>query len=271
MKTFDEVDRLGVVEIAVGGEKYLGLDLPEAVEDALRAEVGRARGPRRPEAGRGEHRDDRAGYVGQVGGDPVPGLDPGGPQGLGQARHLGIQLGVGDGRLEAFLAPEDEGDRAVPPPEQVLREIETGLGKPPRARHFASVGQRDPVQSLADDAAEGSHGLPELRRFGYRPAMQRGIVVGLHAPAAASLLGEGGEARAPDALGDGMPQRLFCHKARVVAGGSSPICRPAYSGRMCGNRMTSRIEGLSVSSMTSRSMPMPAPEAGGIPYSRARM
>src|SRR6266568_1902824 len=43
------------------------------------------------------------------------------------------------------------------------------------------------------------------------------------------------------------------------------------SGLSCGNRITSRIDGLSVNNMTSRSMPTPSPAAGGIPYSSARM
>src|SRR3989338_6222484 len=42
------------------------------------------------------------------------------------------------------------------------------------------------------------------------------------------------------------------------------------SGSMCGNRMTSLILALSVSIITSRSMPMPSPAVGGRPYSSAR-
>ena len=38
-----------------------------------------------------------------------------------------------------------------------------------------------------------------------------------------------------------------------------------------GNRITSRIDGLLVSSITSRSMPTPSPPVGGRPYSSARM
>ena len=38
-----------------------------------------------------------------------------------------------------------------------------------------------------------------------------------------------------------------------------------------GNRITSRMLGESVSSITSRSMPMPQPPVGGMPYSSARM
>ena len=41
-------------------------------------------------------------------------------------------------------------------------------------------------------------------------------------------------------------------------------------GRICGNRMTSRIDRLSVSSITRRSMPTPSPAVGGSPYSSAR-
>src|SRR5215467_2517062 len=42
-------------------------------------------------------------------------------------------------------------------------------------------------------------------------------------------------------------------------------------GLMSGNRMTSRIEGLFVRSITRRSIPTPSPPVGGRPYSRARM
>ncbi len=43
-----------------------------------------------------------------------------------------------------------------------------------------------------------------------------------------------------------------------------------YSGRMCGNSSTSRIEGEFVYSITRRSTPSPKPAAGGMPYSNAR-
>ena len=43
------------------------------------------------------------------------------------------------------------------------------------------------------------------------------------------------------------------------------------SGRMYGNSSTSRIEERPVSSITRRSMPMPRPPVGAMPYSRARM
>ena len=43
-----------------------------------------------------------------------------------------------------------------------------------------------------------------------------------------------------------------------------------YSGRMCGNRITSRMLGASASSITKRSTPTPQPAVGGRPYSSAR-
>ena len=46
---------------------------------------------------------------------------------------------------------------------------------------------------------------------------------------------------------------------------------PNTSSFMWGNSSTSRMDGASVSNMTRRSMPMPTPPAGGMPYSSARM
>ena len=45
-----------------------------------------------------------------------------------------------------------------------------------------------------------------------------------------------------------------------------------YVSRLrAGNKITSRMLGLSVSSIIRRSMPMPQPPVGGMPYSRTRM
>ena len=56
--------------------------------------------------------------------------------------------------------------------------------------------------------------------------------------------------------------------AEAEAEATDPDLVP-YRGRKVGKAMTSRIDGLSVSSMTSRSIPMPSPPQGGNPYSRA--
>src|SRR6266487_2869434 len=56
--------------------------------------------------------------------------------------------------------------------------------------------------------------------------------------------------------------------ASSSAAAASPGAR--RSRRRWGNRITSRIDGESVKSMASRSMPIPSPAVGGMPYSRAR-
>ena len=51
--------------------------------------------------------------------------------------------------------------------------------------------------------------------------------------------------------------------------GSLPLSVLVSAAASSGKAITSRIDGLSVSSMTSRSMPMPSPPHGGRPYSSA--
>ena len=53
------VVRLSAVEIAVGRDEHSGLDLPEAIDHALHAEVGRAGRPDRANRRGAERRDDR--------------------------------------------------------------------------------------------------------------------------------------------------------------------------------------------------------------------
>ena len=104
-------------------------------------------------------------------------------------------------------------------------------------------------------------------------------------------------------LGDCQPtKRLFPHVSRVSIGNQPipyPLCKGSriisakqiqfaltryfpsaspvlpvvatFSGRSCGNRITSRIVCESVNNIASRSMPTPTPPAGGMPYESARM
>ena len=60
------------------------------------------------------------------------------------------------------------------------------------------------------------------------------------------------------------------HSRIIPYGGILVKSARQASGLSCGNRMTSRIDGLSVSSITSRSMPIPSPAVGGRPDSSAR-
>ena len=73
------------------------------------------------------------------------------------------------------------------------------------------------------------------------------------------------------------PDLRALRDAVIESGYRFSMCRMAQhrsgqscSGRSVGNRMTSRIDVVSVSSITRRSMPMPRPAVGGRPYSRAR-
>ena len=59
-------------------------------------------------------------------------------------------------------------------------------------------------------------------------------------------------------------------EANPISGGAQG--QPLRSlGRIKGNNSTSRMDGESVSSITSRSTPMPSPAVGGRPYSKAVM
>ena len=61
------------------------------------------------------------------------------------------------------------------------------------------------------------------------------------------------------------PSGSFPGKFLYNSPSAASSSRDFLSGRMCGNTMTSRIECLFVKSITSRSMPMPIPAAGGMP------
>ena len=87
-------------------------------------------------------------------------------------------------------------------------------------------------------------------------------------------VGGGQHRRAPGVL-------LVARRGARARARPRPRSRPSVSRRAAswlsaslrsdGNRITSRMLGLSVSSMISRSMPMPQPPVGGMPYSSARM
>ena len=59
-------------------------------------------------------------------------------------------------------------------------------------------------------------------------------------------------------------------KAGRIGGVVGSLMSSRHLARMRGNRITSRMDGLSVRIITSRSMPIPSPAVGGSPYSSAR-
>src|SRR5262249_16653720 len=67
---------------------------------------------------------------------------------------------------------------------------------------------------------------------------------------------------------DGQPSAG--HQASASSSGDPASPGPRRSRRRCGKRIRSRIDAESERSMASRSMPIPSPAVGGIPYSSAR-
>jgi hypothetical protein len=66
------------------------------------------------------------------------------------------------------------------------------------------------------------------------------------------------------------PHTHWCSRLRLTPPFLPFLAFLPYSGFMCGNSSTSRIDGESVNSITMRSTPMPRPAVGGMPYSSAR-
>ena len=140
----EDRQRLAVVPVAVHGEEHARLDLAEAVEHALHAEIGRARRPHRAQARRAQHRHDGLGHVRNVRRDAIarprfPGL-----QRRGHPRRRRHQFRMRDAADEPVLAAKHERIAGIvgrAAREQVFREIEARVRKPSGAGH-ARRGRR---------------------------------------------------------------------------------------------------------------------------------
>ena len=154
---FQAVDRFAVVPVAIDTDQHLGLDLPEAVEHALHAEIRRGRRPDGSERAHRQHGNQGFRQVGQVAGHPVAGTDAGVDQEPLEARHLGIELGPAHPALDLVLAPEDQGFALVTILQQILGIVEACLGKPAGARHPVAIAQHR-LALVADRAAK----IPQL-------------------------------------------------------------------------------------------------------------
>ena len=157
------VDRPVAVGVAVDGEQDLGLDLAEARQHAARAELGRARRPRRPEAGGGQEGDERLGDVGQVGDDAVARPDAQAPQAGARPRDLLAQLA--EGQLDRLARLRARDDRH---PVGVL------VGAQQRARR-SSAARRGTTRRRASRArrARARRARARARRRSPRPTPQK--------------------------------------------------------------------------------------------------
>ena len=94
------VDRAVAEAVPADGQQHRRLELREAVDDAARAELGRAARPDRSEARRRRERDERLGDVRQVGDDAVARADAEPHEAGPGARHLLAEVREGElGRL----------------------------------------------------------------------------------------------------------------------------------------------------------------------------
>src|SRR5919112_1796305 len=134
------INLLAGIPIAVGAEEDLGLDLAEAVEHSVGAEVGRAGGPDRPQGGRGQHGDHRLGQVRHEARHPIAGYNSFGREGGRDIGHGPVQLAIAQLALAAPFVPKDQRSTVVVIPEQVLREVESRASEPPRPQRRVGWG-----------------------------------------------------------------------------------------------------------------------------------
>jgi hypothetical protein len=107
------VDLLPGIEVAIGANEHLRLDLAEAVHGTLDTEVRRGRGPDGAEARGRQHRDDRLGQIGEIAGDPVACSDALRVKGLSELRRLVVERAMTQTALQPVLTPKDQGIRIV--------------------------------------------------------------------------------------------------------------------------------------------------------------
>ncbi len=157
------VERLASIAVAGTGDQHLGLDLAEAVDHAVGAEVWRAAGPGRSQAAGGEHADQGLPGVRHAGRDPVADPDASLAQALLQAGDMGGQFGVGEGFPAAVLADGDHHrEMVVAPAQQVFGEVQRGLVEPAGAGHLLRFDQHAAGRVVELDSEEIDDGLPEV-------------------------------------------------------------------------------------------------------------
>ena len=153
---------LAAVEIAVGSDEDARLDLPEAIEHALHAEIRRARRPHRSHRGRAERRDDRFRQIRQVAGDPVARPHADLTKRRRKARHRDVQFSVAD-RPESSFAVEDQRRSVIAAAEHVRGEVEPCIREELRARHLVRI-HCDTAAHLAANVRKRPQLAPEICR-----------------------------------------------------------------------------------------------------------
>jgi hypothetical protein len=211
---------LAAIEVAVRAEEHLRLDLAEAIQHALHAEIRRAARPDRAQARGREQRRGAFGHVGQVPRHAVALLHARIRKRLRDPGDQVVELPLRELPLDAVFAAENDRRALAALAQQVLRVIEPRFGKPLRSGHPVRIEQRRPA-ALAQHGAEIPDPVPEGRRILHRPAVQL-----VEAPLPGELH-EAGELGAGRPLGGRGPQglrhcRLFMRASRGCPRGCAP-------------------------------------------------
>ena len=202
---FQAIVCFAVVVVAVDGEQHFRCYLAETIDDALHAEVGRARAPCRAEARAREHRDRGLRHVGKDGRHAIAGPDAAFVKRPGNASDLVVELAMGQPAPHPVLAPEDNRIRVITTAQKVLGEVQKGFRKPARTRHAVAVTDHQTAR-VSTYVAEVPEQAPEIRSLGDGPGVQGSVVRKLQPETRVRLEDERAHARVPDSLGRGCPE-----------------------------------------------------------------
>jgi hypothetical protein len=174
-QALEAVAALAVVEVAIRREQHLRRDLAEAVEDAVDAEIRRARRPDRADARCGQHGHQGLGEVRHEAGHPVAGPHTGIAQGRGEARYLVEQLAVRKRAAAAVLEQADHRGAVIVPSQQILGVVELRTGEPARTGEPLAILEYHRAALTRAHPGEVPQQGPEGFRRLDRPAVQRRV------------------------------------------------------------------------------------------------
>ena len=165
---------LTAVDVSVGGDQHLRLDLAETVDNPRSTEVGGSRRENRPNRGRSKHGDHRFGHVRHPCRYPVTRQNAQLLQRRAEGRSFNTQFGPSHRPMKAILSPILDGGRVRGGPaavEQVLDNAQPGVRKEHRIRHLGARNERG-VSAIADHRCVVPDIGPESGWVGDRPTVQ---------------------------------------------------------------------------------------------------
>ena len=206
---------LARIAIAVAGDQHFGFCLPETIQHAAHAEVRRAGREHRANARRRQHGNQRLGAIGHEGCHAVAGHDALPTQHSRKARHIAAQPGPCHRRSVDTFIVEIKRHSVVVARQQVLGEIQRGVGKEIRTGHRVVVQHACALG--ADDTAEIPDLAPEGFARRHRPAVQIGISLHRHAMPRRHMVHEGPHIGTRNVSGGWRPERLVRTRQSVVS------------------------------------------------------